>query len=148
MRYSEKVSKKLNALLEKNYDAEKGYKYASENSQNPQLKAFFSERAQERYDFGHELKTEIRDFGENPEKGSSLAGDAHRTWMNLKTNFSGNKDEAALEEAIRGEKVAVDEYEDVLKDPEIPPTTANLLLKQKNGIVAALNKLKSLELEA
>ncbi len=135
-------------LLEKNYDAEKGYKYAAENAQDPQLKAFFSERAQERYDFGHELKTEIRNFGENPDKGSSLAGDAHRTWMNLKTSLSSNKDDAALEEAIRGEKVAADEYEDVLKDPEIPASTANLLLKQKNGIVAALNKLKSLEIQS
>jgi uncharacterized protein (TIGR02284 family) len=147
MSYSENVSKRLNTLLEKNYDAEKGYKYAAENAQNLQLKAFFSERAKERYDFGHELKTEIRDFGENPEKGSSFAGDAHRTWMNLKTSLSSNKDEAALEEAVRGEQTAAYEYEDVLKDPEIPPTTANLLLKQKNGIVAALNKLKGIELE-
>ncbi|TDN95293.1 uncharacterized protein (TIGR02284 family) [Salegentibacter sp. 24] len=146
MSYSEKVSKKLNALLEKNYDAEKGFNYAAENAQDPQLKAFFSERAQERYDFGHELKTEIRNFGENPDKGSSLAGDAHRTWMNLKTSLSSDKDEAALEEAVRGEKVAAEEYEEVLNDPEIPPSTANLLLKQKNGIIAALNKLQSLEL--
>jgi len=146
MNYSEKVSGKLNALLEKNNDAEKGYKYAAENAKDPQLKAFFSERAQERYDFSHELETEIRDFGENPDKGSSLAGDAHRTWMNLKSSLSSNKDEAAMEEAVRGEQVAADEYEDVLKDRNIPPTTANLLLKQKNGIVAALNKLKSMEI--
>ncbi|WP_289022608.1 PA2169 family four-helix-bundle protein [uncultured Salegentibacter sp.] len=148
MNYSEKVAGELNTLLKKNKDAEKGYQYAAENAQDPQLKAFFSERAQERYDFGHELETEIRDFGENPERGSSLAGEAHRTWMNLKSSLSSNKDEAALEEAVRGEQVAADEYEEVLKNPEIPPTTANLLLKQKNGIVAALNKLKGIKLQA
>jgi len=146
MSYSEKISNKLNALLEKNYDAEKAYNYAAENAQEPQLKAFFIERARERYDFGHALETEIRNFGQNPEKNSSLAGDAHRTWMNLKTSLSANKDDAALEEAVRGEKVAKQEYEEVLKDPEIPPSTANILLKQKNQIVAALNKLKGLEL--
>lgn len=146
MGYSEKVSNKLNTLLEKNYDAEKGYQYAAENAQEPQLSAFFAERAQERYDFGHALETEIRTFGQNPNKSSSLAGDAHRTWMNLKTTLSANKDEAALEEAVRGEKVAAQEYEEVLKDPEIPPSTANLLLKQKNQIIASLNKLKGLEL--
>lgn len=146
MGYSEKVSNKLNALLEKNYDAEKGYRYAAENAQDPQLSAFFMERAQERYDFGHALETEIRTFGQNPDKSSSLAGDAHRTWMNLKTTLSANKDEAALEEAVRGEKVAAKEYEEVLKDPEIPASTANLLLKQKNQIVASLNKMKGLEL--
>jgi len=104
MSYSEKISNKLNALLEKNYDAERGYNYATENAQEPQLRDFFAERAQERYDFGHALETEIRNFGQNPEKNSSLAGDAHRTWMNLKTSLSANKDDAALEEAVRGEK--------------------------------------------
>ena len=145
MSYSNEISKKLNELLEKNYDAEKGYKLAAEKVNNQKLKSFFSERAQERYDFGHELKSEIRNFGEEPDKGSSLAGDAHRSWMNLKASLSGDKDEAVLEEAIRGEKAAVEEYEDILKEQEIPASTGNILMKQKNSIVASLNEVKSLE---
>ena len=145
MSYSSKIAGKLNSLLEKNYDAEKGYKLASEKVKNEKLKRFFTERAQERYDFGHELKTEIRNFGENPDKGSSLAGDAHRSWMNLKASLSNDKDESVLEEAIRGEKAAVEEYESVLKEQEIPASTSNILMKQKNSIVASLNEVKSLE---
>ena len=145
MSYSSKIAGKLNSLLEKNYDAEKGYKLASEKVKNEKLKRFFTERAQERYDFGHELKTEIRNFGENPDKGSSLAGDAHRSWMNLKASLSDDKDESVLEEAIRGEKAAVEEYESVLKEQEIPASTSNILMKQKNSIVASLNEVKSLE---
>ena len=49
MNYTKEVSKKLNDLLEKNYDAEKGYKFAAEKVKNTKLKSFFSERAQERY---------------------------------------------------------------------------------------------------
>lgn len=145
MSYSSKIAGKLNSLLEKNYDAEKGYKLASEKVKNEKLKRFFTERAQERYDFGHELKTEIRNFGENPDKGSSFAGDAHRSWMNLKASLSNDKDESVLEEAIRGEKAAVEEYESVLKEQEIPASTSNILMKQKNSIVASLNEVKSLE---
>jgi len=148
MSYSNEISKKLNELLEKNYDAEKGYKLAAEKVKNSQLKSFFSARAQERYDFGHELKSEIRNFGENPEKGSSLAGDAHRSWMNLKASLSNDKDEAVLEEAIRGEKAAVEEYESILKESEIPASTGNVLLKQKNAIIASLNEVKTLEKQA
>ncbi|MDR5591616.1 PA2169 family four-helix-bundle protein [Christiangramia sp. SM2212] len=148
MSYSKEISKKLNELLEKNYDAEKGYKLAAEKVNNQRLKGFFSQRAQERYDFGHELKTEIRNFGENPDKGTSLAGDAHRSWMNLKASLSNDKDEAVLEEAIRGEKAAVEEYENILKESEIPASTGNILLKQKNAIVASLNEVKSLEEQA
>lgn len=148
MSYSKEVSGKLNDLLEKNYDAEKGYKLAAEKVENPQMKSFFNQRAQERYDFGHELKSEIKNFGENPDKGSSLAGDVHRSWMNLKASLSTDKDEAVLEEAIRGEKAAVEEYENILKDSEIPASTANILMKQKNAIVAALNEVKTLEKQA
>ena len=148
MGYSEEVSNKLNELLEKNYDAEKGYKLAAQKVKNERLKAFFTERAQERYDFGHELKSEIRNFGENPDKGSSLAGDAHRSWMNLKASLSNDKDEAVLEETVRGEKAAVEEYEDILKDSNIPASTGNILMKQKNAIVASLNEVKTLERQA
>ncbi len=72
MKYSEDVAKKLNSLLEKNYDSEKGYQMAAENVKNPQLKEFFNQRAKERYDFGHELKSEIKSFGQEPDKGTSL----------------------------------------------------------------------------
>ncbi|MDT0649234.1 ferritin-like domain-containing protein [Autumnicola edwardsiae] len=145
MKYSEKVAKKLNELLEKNYDAEKGFKFAAENVNNRELKSFFKDKAQQRYDFGHELKSEIVNFGESPDKGSSLAGDAHRSWMNLKTSLSSDKEEAVLEEAVRGEKAAVEDYEEILKDASIPASTGNILLKQKNAIMATLNEVKSLE---
>lgn len=145
MKYSEEVASKLNELLEKNYDAEKGYQFAAEQVKNPQLQSFFNERAKERYDFGHELKSEIRNFGEAPDKGTSLAGDAHRAWMNLKTSFTSDKEEAVLEEAIRGEKASVEEYNEVLKDTNIPPTTETILRKQRDSITASLHKVESLE---
>lgn len=145
MKYTEEISEKLNDLLEKNYDTEKNYKFAAENTKNPQLRAFFNERAQERYDFGHELKSEIRNYGESPDKGSSFSGDLQRTWMNLKTNLSSNKEEALLEESARGEKAAVEEYNEVLEDRNLPPTTESILRKQKDAITAALNKVRSLE---
>lgn len=145
MKYSEEISNKLNDLLEKNYDTEKAYKYAGENVKNVKLKSFFNERAQERYDFGHELKSEIRNFGETPDKGTSFTGDVQRSWMNLKTSLSSDKEESVLEEMVRGEKAAVEEYNDVLEDNNIPASTKNILMKQRNAITAALNEVKSLE---
>lgn len=144
MNYSKEVSKKLNDLLEKNYDAEKGYKEAVENVKNQELKNFFEKKAKQRYDFGHELKAEIKNFGEKPDKGSSIAADAHRTWMNLKSKFQ-DSEEAVLEEAIRGEKVAVNEYEDVIKDPSLPASTTNILMRHKNAIETSLKEVEILE---
>ena len=145
MKYSEEMAGKLNELLQKNYDSEKGFKNAADDVRNPQLKAFFKEKAQERYDFGHELKTEIRNFGEAPEKGSSIKADAHRTWMDLKATFTGNNEEAVLEEAIRGEKLAVEDYNSIIHDNNFPPSTKNLLLRQRNAIEKTLENVKSLE---
>ena len=143
--YTEEVGNKLNELLEKTYDAEKGFKKAAENIDNPQLKAFFESKAKQRYDFGHELKTEIMSFGQKVDKGDSITGKAHRAWMDVKALFSLDNAESMLEEAIRGEKAAIEEYEDVLEDTSLPSTTATILRSQKEAIKNGLSNIKILE---
>ena len=64
MKYTEKISNKLNELLEKNYDAEKGYLNSAENVESSNLKIFFKNRASERSQFAKELRTEIFPFSE------------------------------------------------------------------------------------
>ncbi|NJW53039.1 ferritin-like domain-containing protein [Salinimicrobium oceani] len=145
MSTTKEMAEQLNELLEKNYDSEKGFKNAAEDVKNSRLKSYFEQKAQQRYDFGHELKSEIRNLGEDPDKGTSLKGDAHRAWMDLKTAFSSDNEEAVLEEAIRGEKVAVEDYNKIINNAELPPSTVNLLIKQRNAIERTLNEVKGLE---
>lgn len=143
--YTEKVAEKLNGLLEKTYDAEKGYKKASENTDHMLLKTFFERKSKERNTFGHALKTEIFNFGQEADKGGSATGAAHRAWMDIKSFFSSDSPEAMLEEAIRGEKASVEEYRDVLSETSLPPSTSTLLTKQLNQIQGDLNQVKRLE---
>lgn len=143
--YTEDVGNKLNDLLEKTYDAEKGFKKASENVDNPSLKAYFKNKAQERYNFGHELKTEIRSFNQDIDKGGSATGTMHRAWMDVKSLFSADNEESMLEEAIRGEKAAVNEYEEVLSETSLPLSTKSILQSQKNIINEGLAKINLLE---
>ncbi|WP_298318479.1 PA2169 family four-helix-bundle protein [uncultured Aquimarina sp.] len=143
--YSEKVGNKLNDLLEKTYDAEKGFKKAAENTNHSGLKNYFNQKAQERYDFGHELKTELTSVGQEIEKGGSIAGSAHRAWMDAKSFLSSDNEESMLEEAIRGEKSALEEYNDVLSETTLPPTTQTVLTQQKNKILQGLSSIKRLE---
>lgn len=145
MKYSEEISEKLNHILEKNFDAEKNYRFAAENADSGRLKDFFAERAEERYDFQHELKSEIRSFGEVPKEESSFMGDVQRTWMNLKTAFSNKKEEALLEEIIRGEQSALEEYEGILDSPDLRPSTRKILVKQKEAIETILKKTRNME---
>lgn len=143
--YTEQVGNKLNNLLEKTYDAEKGFKNAAENVENNSLKSYFNQKAQERYDFGHELKGEIKSFNQDVDKGGSLVGDAHRAWMDVKKIFTSDNEESMLEEAIRGEKSSVEEYNEVLNETSLPLSTKNVLEKQKTIIENGLSNIKSLE---
>lgn len=143
MKYSEEVAKMLNALLEKNYDSEKGFLLAAEKVEDQDLKLFFNQRAQERYDFGHELKDEIRNFREAPDPGTSLKSDIFRGWMNIKSLVSSDKEAAFLKEVLRGEIAACDEYNEILQDRTIPPSTGNILIRQRNSIAYAIYQVKS-----
>ncbi|MFD1163663.1 MULTISPECIES: ferritin-like domain-containing protein [Hwangdonia] len=143
--YTEEIGDKLNDLLEKTYDAEKGFKKAADKVDNAALKSYFKQKAQERYGFGHELKSEIKTFGQDVDKGGSLKGSAHRTWMDVKALFSSDNEESMLEEAIRGEKSAIEEYSDVINETSLPMSTKSILESQKNKIENGLSKIKTLE---
>ncbi|PQJ80593.1 ferritin-like domain-containing protein [Polaribacter porphyrae] len=141
MKYTEKISNKLNELLEKNYDAEKGYLNSAENVDSPRLKIFFKNRASERSQFAKDLRTEILSYGQIPEDDGSFKGTMHRNWMSLKSLFSSNDEEAILEEAIRGEKASFDEYCEILKEDNFTPSTRKMLENQKQQIQSAINSL-------
>ncbi|MBS9460991.1 PA2169 family four-helix-bundle protein [Flagellimonas sp. 389] len=136
MKYTVEISKKLNELLERTYDAEKGFKQVAEKANNEAIKEFFENRAKQRYDFGHELKKEIKAFGQDPDKDGSTEGTLHRTWINFKSLFSSNDDEAILEEVRRGENEAIETYNDILNDKDfvLPPSTENMLMRQRTMI--------------
>ncbi|WP_435416370.1 ferritin-like domain-containing protein [Polaribacter aestuariivivens] len=141
MKYTEKVSNKLNELLEKNYDAEKGYLNSAENVDSPKLKMFFKNRASERSIFAKEIRTEILSYGQIPEDDGSFKGLMHRNWMTLKSLFSSNDEEAILEEALRGERASLEEYTEILKEDSFAPSTRKMLENQKQQIQSAINSL-------
>lgn len=142
MSYSEEISNKLNELLVKNYDAEKGYLNAIDNVESNDLKMFFKRRASERSEFAKELRTEILRYGQIPEESGSFKGTMHRNWMSLKSTFTSNNEESVLEEAIRGEEASLEEYDKLMKENNLPPTIDNLILKHRNAIQAAINTEK------
>ncbi len=141
MKYTEKISNKLNELLEKNYDAEKGYLNAAENVDSSRLKIFFKNRASDRSEFAKNLRTEILSYGQIPEETGTFQGTMHRNWMSLKSLFSSNDEEAILEEAIRGEQVSYNEYTEILEEDAFAPSTRKMLESQRQQIQSAINSL-------
>jgi uncharacterized protein (TIGR02284 family) len=146
----EDLGKRLNAILQKTYDAEKGFDKAAENCTAKSLATWFAERALDRHRFANEIKREISNFGEDYEKSGSIAGGAHRAWMDVKALFAADNDEAMLEEAIRGEKAALEEYQDALKEQDLPRSVFTLLTSQMAQIdygLALIMMTKDLDYE-
>lgn len=135
----------LQELLEKNYDAEKGFKKALDNTKNHSLKNYLKHQAVKRSRFATELDFEIRSLDAKPKESGSASASIHRAWIDLKSAIAGNDDEAILEECIRGDKASVEEYEDVLKNQRLPSKIEQVVTKQLDDIRQTLNEVKRME---
>jgi len=146
MEFKKEIANNLNQLLEKNYDAEKGYKDAADKVQNTRMKQFLEEQAQLRYDFGHQIKSEIKAFDGEVDKGGSVKGSMHRAWMDLKSAVTSDKEENVMEEVQRGEQSAIEEYNEVINKSNLPATTKDILTQQRDKIQQAQQSAKNWEI--
>lgn len=135
----------LQNIIEKNYDAEKGYKKAMQDAKNPLLKGFLQKQAAQRSHFATAIDQKLRQLGEAPKESGSVTGTLHRAWIDIKTSVAGNDDEAVLEEVIRGEKASVEEYQEVMKNKHLSPEIKEVLQSQVGDIQGTLNRVKKLE---
>lgn len=142
--YNEEVSERLNGIIEKSIDAQKGFSKAAENAKHSGLKNFFENKSEERANFTSQLQSLVAVTGKEVEDDGSFTGSAHRTWMDAKAFFTSDNDESMLEEAIKGEKAALEEYQDVLSKP-MPQGTKAVLQQQYSTIQSGLGKIKTME---
>ena len=142
---NEKISNKLNELLIKNYDAEKGYLTAVKNVENKGLISFFKNCAEDRNKFASQLKTQILSLGETPKESGSFKGTMHRNWMDFKTIFTTNDQTAILDEIVRGEKASLEDYNEVITETEIPENIKTVLISHRNTIKNTINNVPKLE---
>ena len=135
----------LQELLEKNYDAEKGYKKVLEEADSENLKEFLMKQAVRRNRFATEIHKAIRALNAEPKEKGSATADLHRTWIDLKTLFTKDDDEAVLEECLRGEKASLKEYEKKLEKTAFSPETKAMLEKQLQEIRTTVSEIQRLE---
>jgi uncharacterized protein (TIGR02284 family) len=141
-----KTEKYLNDLLEKTYDAQRGYSNAAEVTNHVQLKRWLAQQGVRRTEFAAVLAGEMKRMNKTPELDGSFTGDMHRGWMNIKVALSLHKDEAVLEECITGEKNALQEYNKVLEHKDqLAPSIVSILQSQKDEIQSTVNEIKTLE---
>lgn len=136
--------KELGDIIQKNEDAWQGYKKAAEHVESRALMRYFSRKAEERNAFNANLRNTIRGYHKDFDTDGSILGTVHRGWMDLKSLFSSNNEEAMLEESIRGDKAALEEYDDVLEEA-LPIDVRDLLLSQRARISQDIRQNTRLE---
>ena len=105
----------LNDLIETSKDGQEGFKSCAEDIKHPELKALFAKRSADCAAAAAELQAQVRALGGDPETSTSVAGDLHRRWVDVKSVFTGKDEEAVLNEAERGEDHALKAYKEALE---------------------------------
>ena len=97
----------LNDLIETSKDGQEGFKTCAEDIKHPELKTLFVQRSADCATAAAELQSAVRSMGGDPETSTSVSGDLHRRWVDVKSMFTGKDEEAVLNEAERGEDHAL-----------------------------------------
>jgi len=139
------IENNLNDIIQKNEDAIKGYEKAAENANEMGLQTYFRNKVRERSNFLAELRGAAPSLTPKSDMDGSTTGAMHRAWMDVKAFFSTDNDESMLEEAIRGDRAAYKEYNEVLADGDLPIEAANIISKQRDRIKKDLSEIKSME---
>ena len=100
---NDQVISLLNELIETCKDGEYGFKTAADGLKDPEIKSLFQQYSRQRGEMARELEVEVRRLGGDPEKSGSVAGAAHRGWINIKSVVTGKDDGSIVAEAERGE---------------------------------------------
>ena len=133
----------LNELIEVLKDGQHGFQTAAKDVKAPELAQVFEGYAKQRAEFTAKLQANVAALGADVEKSGSVAGTMHRGWINLKSALSTNEPQAVLEEAERGEDVAVAAYKKAL-EKDLDAATRELVNSQSIAVKAAHDHVRNL----
>jgi uncharacterized protein (TIGR02284 family) len=132
----------LNNLIETLKDGVEGFKTSAADVKDARVKSTFQQLAQQRATLASELQSEVRKLGGDPEKSGSVAASAHRGWINIKSALGGGE-KSILNEAERGEDVAVKSFEKAL-NAKLPPDIAGVVRRQYDQVKQGHDQVKNL----
>ncbi len=135
----------IREILEKNRDAQKGFAKAAENASANALREHFRKKSGDRKDFNQQLLAEVRTGYPNMDVEGSFTGTLHRAWMDFRALFLADDDESMLEESLRGDRAAIEEYDDVLEYKALPVGLHHLLSEQREKILTDVRNIATLE---
>lgn len=139
------LEKNIKKLVRVNLDAHEGYKTAADNTNDSLLNTFLNQCAKDRKAYALDLAKAINLA---PEKtGTDFMADLHRVWIDLKTSSQKFNAKAVLNECERGEKHALDAYNDAAEDNGYPASVEKLIKIQQEDINSKYERVRKLKKE-
>ncbi len=136
----------LNELITINNDRIEGYQTASDETEEQDLKALFSQFISTSQKCKRELVSEVNRLGGEVAEGTKTSGKFFRVWMDAKAALTGKDRKVILDSCEFGEDVAKGTYEKVLKDnlAELTSEQQTMLRTQHSVIKTDHDKVKSM----
>jgi uncharacterized protein (TIGR02284 family) len=108
------------------------------------LKGDYDQMVSQSQTMKSELNDLIRERGGEPDNTGSTAGAIHRTWIDVKNSFSGDKEESTLENVVYGEEAAINAYQDALDSGDLCPESSRVVSDQLHHLKSSYNKFSNL----
>ena len=143
MEKKQKLIDNFNHLLQRTYDAKNGFLEAGNAASYGPLRKFLFDQADQRERFAKELEQQISVLGGEPDTSTTIEGDLHRFWIDFKNNITSNDNVMVLEECLRGEEKALEDYRKVLREVLLNSAQYDMLT---NHISAIEKNIKSAEM--
>ena len=140
----DEVISTLNDLIETCKDGENGFLTCAADVERLELKEMFEKAALRCAEAARELQTEVQRLGGTPERSGSLAGSAHRRWVDIRSAITGKDDAQVLAECERGEDVAKESYQNALRK-DLPADIRTIVERQYQGVLQHHDAVRSLE---
>ncbi|SFD08345.1 ferritin-like domain-containing protein [Flavobacterium phragmitis] len=135
--------KTLEGLISILEDGKLGYTNAAEHVENLAMKADFLDYARERALFIVELQDEINKLGKSTDtSGGGPLGALHRTWIDIKSSFTGGDTKAIINACVTGEEAAIEKYKAALEENHLEHSQVYIVSKQLNSIQNTLSQIK------
>jgi uncharacterized protein (TIGR02284 family) len=145
METTEKSTEVINELIELNNDRVAGFEkvLADIKDENADLKVLFQEYSEQSRRNSQELTAIVSRYGE-AETGTSVSGNLHRAWIDVKSLFGGDDRKSILAEAERGEDAIKKAYQTAISEAGLSADALSVISAQANDIIAAHDRIKAL----
>ncbi|QEH39983.1 PA2169 family four-helix-bundle protein [Chitinophaga sp. XS-30] len=138
-----KTAAVLEDLVKINNDRVEGYEKAMKQTEDEDLKMFFSRMLDESRQYREELNRLLDGLGGERETDSTVAGKIYRTWMDVKVSFGGKDRHSILASCEFGEDAAQKSYRQALEQ-DLPANIKDVISRQQSALKASHDRVRHL----